>query len=52
MSPAKCEEDHAKECSAKLQLFTLVNPDCIHVELCCDQCNKRYVYDIYNLIEV
>ena len=52
MSPDKCKEDHRKTCDKELKLFTLVNSNCIHIELCCEECDKRYVHDVYNLLEV
>ena len=51
MKISKCIEEHLKECKEELKIFTINLNDCIHVELCCDKCEKRYVADIYNLEE-
>ena len=48
----KCKEEHDKDCDGKIEVFTLLLNDCVHVELTCSKCEKRYVYDIYQMEEV
>ena len=52
MNVNKCIEEHNKDCKEQLETFTIKTGDCIHVELCCDKCGRRYVHDIYELTEV
>ena len=52
MNVNKRIEEHNKDCKERLETFTIITGDCIHVELCCDKCGQRYVHDIYVLTEV
>jgi hypothetical protein len=52
MQVNKCKEEHAEHCTEALKVFVIDTGSCIHVELCCDKCGARYVYDIYTLTEV